>query len=93
MIRLAVWAWHMRAGLRWARRADRKARASRDAYRDNRLCAERARRHFARADDLYPPPPRGPPGDPIPADGESAAAHQDGPEIRDRPGRPTSPAA
>ncbi|WP_170861844.1 hypothetical protein [Methylobacterium phyllosphaerae] len=64
------------------RRAERMARLSREAFIDNRISAERARAHFTRADELYPPPARGPPDLVELADGDRAAAQRDGPQIR-----------
>ncbi len=52
MIRPLTWLWHQARGNRWMRRAERMARLSREAFVDNRISAERARAHFARADEL-----------------------------------------
>ncbi|MGX9981958.1 hypothetical protein [Methylobacterium fujisawaense] len=82
MIRPLTWLWHQTRGNRWMRRAERMARQSREAFIDNRISAERARAHFARADELYPPPARGPPITSDSADGVRAAAQRDGPQIR-----------
>ncbi|QGY01496.1 hypothetical protein MMSR116_05950 [Methylobacterium mesophilicum SR1.6/6] len=82
MIRALKWLWHRARGNRWAARARHHMRLSRLEFDLNRACAERARRHFARADELYPPPPRGPPDPQDPADGDTAAAQRDGPQIR-----------
>lgn len=67
MIRILAWLWHRHRGEHWMRRAAARARAARAAFIENRICAERARAHFARADALYP---RGPPARARPTEGE-----------------------
>lgn len=72
MIRVLAWLWHRSRGNHWMRLSEGKARAAREAFVASRLGADRARAHFARADDLFPPPPRGPPDLPDTAESDRA---------------------